>query len=95
MALQTVSARSGGLVGTFELDWETHRWTSQSQVHFEEGDFPFVAEIGKGRFELYSDHTFGEAEVGDGRRHDRRGIDGDEEHRVVDELNPRARERFR
>jgi hypothetical protein len=63
MALQTVSARSGGLVGTFELDWETHRWTSQSQVHFEEGDFPFVAEIGKGRFELYSDHTFGEAEV--------------------------------
>jgi hypothetical protein len=61
MALQTVSARSGVVVGTFTLDWETKRWTSQQQ--FDEGDFPFVAELGEGRFELYSDHTFDGAEV--------------------------------
>ncbi len=43
-----------------ELDFESGRWAAEE--HFEEADFPFVAETGGKRYELFSNGTFAEEE---------------------------------
>ncbi|MGP6157643.1 MAG: hypothetical protein ACLPYS_09110 [Vulcanimicrobiaceae bacterium] len=58
--LETVQATSGNGTGTFVLDWDALRW--QSATSFEEGAFPFVAEVRGKRYELYSDGGFDEEE---------------------------------
>jgi hypothetical protein len=56
-----VQAASGDVNGTFDMNFEANRWTSATA--FEEGDFPFIAELRGRRYELYSDGTFNEQEV--------------------------------
>ena len=58
--LETVAATSGDFTGTFQLDWEALTW--QCATSFEEGNFPFVAEVRGKRYELYSDGRFDEEE---------------------------------
>jgi hypothetical protein len=43
-----------------ELDFDSGRWSAEEQ--FDEGDFPFVAETGGKRYELFSNGTFAEEE---------------------------------
>jgi hypothetical protein len=58
---ETVEAVSGGLQGTFSLDWDTFRWTSTAE--YEMSDFPFIAEVRGKRYELYGDGTFDEEDL--------------------------------
>jgi hypothetical protein len=58
---EVVTATSGGMVETFVLDWQHGRWTSE--VAYEMSDYPFIAEIGGKRYELYGDGTFDEEEL--------------------------------
>ena len=56
----TVQAETEGITATFQLDFDEMTWTTGADV--EEAEFPFVAEIGEKRYELYSDGTFDEEE---------------------------------
>ena len=57
----TVQAETEGMTATFQLDFDQMTWTTATNV--EEAEFPFVAEIGEKRFELYSDGTFDEEDL--------------------------------
>jgi hypothetical protein len=59
----SVDARSGGGTLRVELDFESGRWSSTLPAP-PEGEFPYIVETDGKRYELYSDHTFGEVETG-------------------------------
>jgi hypothetical protein len=58
---ELTEATAGGRRETFALDWYLRRWSSP--LDHQIADFPFVAEIGGKRYELYGDQTFNEEEV--------------------------------
>ena len=51
---------------TFELDFNKLRWVAASVLP--EGYFPLTTELNERRYELYSDGTFAEVELGHGSK---------------------------
>jgi hypothetical protein len=58
---QTVTATSGGLDFSIELDFETKKWHASSMPP--EGEFPLIVHTDEQRFEIYSDGTFADVET--------------------------------
>ena len=58
---QTAQIVVAGESYPFKLDFDEHIWTADRD--FQEGDFPLIAEVDGGRYELYSNGTFSEEEL--------------------------------
>jgi hypothetical protein len=58
---RTVEIAVGDASYSFQLDLDAGRWTAEHDL--EESDFPLVAEVDGGRYELYSDGSLNEQEL--------------------------------
>jgi hypothetical protein len=59
-----VDAQSGSAHLRAELDFELWTWSPGVAPRPPEGEFPFVVRVDGKRYELYSDETFAEVELG-------------------------------